>query len=130
MPFSELCSTYRTLPSLFHSLCQDDEAKKTSKDTSKKGPSDAKKTTNKEREEEEETKMEDEQEQGEHLAENREEAESHAEGEEALSADVLDNQSLKDIVRANMFFSLTHFYYINLISFAQAVCFPDHELNS
>lgn len=69
----------------------------------KKGASDAKKTANKEGEDEEETKMEDEQEQSEHRAENQDGAESHAEGEEALTADVLDNQSLKDIVRANIF---------------------------
>lgn len=48
--------------------------------------------------------MEDEQEQSEHQAENQDEAESHTEDEEALSADVLDNQSLKDIVRANILF--------------------------
>lgn len=76
----------------------------------KKVPSDAKKPTNKEGEEEEETNMEDEQEQSEHQAENQDEAESHAEGAEAPSADVLDSQSLKDLVRANLFSFLTHFY--------------------
>lgn len=66
----------------------------------KKGVSDAKKTANKK--EEEDTKMEDEQERSEHQAENQEEAESRAEGVEAPTADALDNQSLKDIVRSNM----------------------------
>ncbi|XP_047660600.1 cell cycle and apoptosis regulator protein 2 isoform X1 [Tachysurus fulvidraco] len=67
----------------------DDEAKKTSKDIGKKGACDAKKTTNKEGdEEEEEIKMEDEPEQSEHQAEIQEEPESHTEGEETLSADI------------------------------------------
>ncbi|XP_026799811.3 cell cycle and apoptosis regulator protein 2 [Pangasianodon hypophthalmus] len=79
------------------SAALDDEAKKTSKDMRKKGASDAKKTANKEGEEEEETKMEDEQEEIEHQAEDQEEAESQAEVEETLTADVLDSQSLKDI---------------------------------
>ncbi|MCJ8742303.1 hypothetical protein PDJAM_G00080540 [Pangasius djambal] len=79
------------------SAALDDEAKKTSKDMRKKGASDAKKTANKEGEEEEETKMEDEQEESEHQAEDQEEAESQTEAEEVLTADLLDNQSLKDI---------------------------------
>ncbi|KAF7701031.1 cell cycle and apoptosis regulator protein 2 [Silurus meridionalis] len=79
------------------SAAQDDEAKKASKDVGKKGASDPKKMTNKDGEEEEEIKMEYEQEQGEHQSEEQDEAESHMEGEEAMTTDVLDSQSLKDI---------------------------------
>ncbi|KAF5906896.1 cell cycle and apoptosis regulator protein 2-like, partial [Clarias magur] len=71
-----------------------DEAKNSSRDVRKKAGSDTKKTA---KEEDEETKIGDEHEQSDQQAENEEEAESHAEAEESQSADVLDNQSLKDI---------------------------------
>lgn len=84
-------------PRVFYTPDQDDEAKDSSRDVRKKGGSDTKNTA---KEEDEGTKIEHEQ--SEHQAENEEEAESHAEAEESLGADGLDNQSLKDIVRANI----------------------------
>lgn len=87
---------------MFCSQNQDDEGKKASKDMRKKGQSDAKKPIIEDDDEDEEASMEYEEEQSEHQAENQDEAESHVEGVEALSADVLDSQSLKDMVRTNL----------------------------
>lgn len=90
MQFNYLILTPSFLFFPFYSFYQDDEGKKTSKATEKKGENDSKKTSNEEEgEEEKEIKMEDEPEQSENQAEILEEAGSHTEAEEALSADIV-----------------------------------------